>query len=62
MKMFSTKDVAQILGVTTVRVNQLIQEGKLPAQKIGRDWFVREQDLVSVQNRPGRGRPSSKKG
>lgn len=60
--MFSTKDVAQILGVTTVRVNQLIQEGKLPAQKIGRDWFVREQDLALVQNRPGRGRPSSKKG
>lgn len=60
--MFSTKDVAQILGITTVRVNQLIQEGKLPAQKIGRDWFVREQDLASVQNRPGRGRPSSKKG
>lgn len=46
-----------MLGVTTVRVIQLIQEGSLPAQKIGRDWFIKEKDVEAVRTRPGRGRP-----
>jgi excisionase family DNA binding protein len=56
----STKQVAEILGITTVRVFQLIQEGKLPAKKIGRDWFVKASDVEEAKNRPGAGRPKKK--
>lgn len=59
--MLSTKQAAEILGVSSVRVFQLIQEGVLPATKIGRDWFIKEEDLEKAKSRPGRGRPVSKK-
>ncbi len=54
----STIKAAEILGVTRVRVQQLIEEGKLPAEKIGRDWFMEVSDVEAIKNRPGRGRPS----
>jgi excisionase family DNA binding protein len=56
MSLISTQDVADRLGVTIARVQQLIWEGKLPAQKIGRTYIVEEADLEKVKNRK-RGRP-----
>lgn len=61
MDSLSVKDAAEHLGVTTTRIHQLIRSGLLPAQKIGRDWFISEEDVVSAQNRPGRGRPKKSK-
>jgi len=61
MNSLSVKDAAERLGVTTARVHQLIQSGSLPAQKIGRDWFILEKDVQSAQKRPGRGRPKKVK-
>jgi hypothetical protein len=41
--------------VTVQRIHQLINEGRLPAQKLGRDYVINEQDLKLVENRkPGR--------
>ncbi len=57
MKLLSTKETAEVLGVSTVRIFQMIQEGILPAEKIGRDWFVKEVDAETAKNRPKRGRP-----
>ena len=40
-----------------MRVQQLIWEGRLPAEKMGRDYFIKEDDLKLVQDRkPGRPR------
>jgi excisionase family DNA binding protein len=61
MNSLSIKEAAGRLGVTTVRVLQLIQEGSLPAKKIGRDWFIEEKDVEAAQNRPKRGRPKKEK-
>lgn len=61
MKSLSVKDVAERLNISTARVHQLIQSGFLPAQKIGRDWFILEKDVESAQSRPGRGRPKKTK-
>ena len=47
--MLTTKQVAQKLGVTTRRVTALIKAGKLKAQKIGRDWIIKESDLANVK-------------
>lgn len=54
-----TKEAASRLGISKQRVWQLIQSGKLPAQKVGRDWVIDEKDLDLPQVRyrkPGKPR------
>ena len=54
-KLITTNEAAERLGVTPVRVRALITAGRLPAQKMGRDYFIEESDLRLVENRtPGR--------
>ena len=48
-RLLSTKDVARKLDVTASRVRQIILAGKLPATKLGRDWFVKEEDVEAYQ-------------
>lgn len=36
----STGEVARILGVSRVAVTLMVQQGKLPAIRIGRSWAV----------------------
>lgn len=51
----TTKQAAKILGVSTRRVLQLIHDGRLPAEKHGRDWAIKARDLELVKVRkPGR--------
>jgi excisionase family DNA binding protein len=55
MKLISTKDAAEKLGVSVRRVQAMITSGRLPAEKIGRDHLIRESDLKLVADRkPGR--------
>ena len=52
---YSTGKAASALGVTPRRVLALIQSGRLPAIKIGRDWVIKKIDLKLVSIRkPGR--------
>jgi excisionase family DNA binding protein len=55
MKLLTTKEAAERLGVGYVRIHQLIKQGRLPAEKMGRDYFIKESDLKLVEDRkPGR--------
>jgi excisionase family DNA binding protein len=55
MKMLTTKEVAERLGVSVRRVHALIQAERLHAEKFGRDYMIKEEDLKPVQDRkPGR--------
>jgi excisionase family DNA binding protein len=55
MSFISTKQAAEKLGISVLRVQQLIWQKRLPAQKIGRDYIIDEKDLKLVENRkPGR--------
>lgn len=57
MKLLTTKEAAARLGVSVLRVQQLIWDGRLPAEKIGRDYVIKEADLKLVEDRkPGRPR------
>ena len=57
MKLINTKEASKLLGVNGQRVRALIAAGRLPAQKVGRDWVIRERDLAKVADRkPGRPR------
>ena len=55
MNLLTTKEVAEKLGVTVRRVQALIQAGRLPAQKVGRDFLIQEKDIKLIEDRkPGR--------
>ena len=55
MGLLTTTEVAERLGVHVTRVHQLIKEERLPAQRLGRDWFLEANDLTLVADRkPGR--------
>jgi excisionase family DNA binding protein len=59
MNLITTKNAAEILGVTPVRVRQLIQQGQLQSVKHGRDHLLHEEEVQQF-NRHGRrpgGRP-----
>jgi excisionase family DNA binding protein len=60
MKLLTTKQVAERLGVSIGRIHQLINEGRLPAEKVGRDYVIREEDLKLVEGRKV-GRPPKAK-
>ena len=57
MKLLTTNDVAGKLNVTVKRVQALIRAGRLPAEKVGRDYLIKERDLKLVlERKPGRPR------
>lgn len=58
----SVQEVADKLKLTRVRVNQLIDEGKLPAKKVGRSYIIKTSDLHLVEKRKKAGRPQKVKG
>jgi excisionase family DNA binding protein len=61
--LLSVSQAADKLGISRWRINQLIKEGRLPAQKVGRAYVIKESDLKLVEDRkPGRPpKQSSKK-
>jgi excisionase family DNA binding protein len=55
MNLLTTKEVAERLGVTIKRIQAMIRDERLPAQKFGRDYMIKESDLKLVEDRkPGR--------
>ena len=59
MSLVTTREAAQILGVTAVRVRQLIKDGRLVAEKRGRDHLLEDRE---VQRFKRHGRRSGPKG
>lgn len=55
----TTKDAAAIIGVSQKMVQSLIKRGRLPAEKIGRDWMIRREDAENHE-RGKAGRPQKK--
>lgn len=56
--MLSVKESAALLNVTPSRVRALIASNALPAQKVGREWVIREEDVIDrLSKRPNAGRP-----
>lgn len=62
MKLISSAQAAEKLGVHITRVQVLIREGRLPAQKVGRNYVIDEANLKLVKDRkPGRPKKQAKK-
>jgi excisionase family DNA binding protein len=56
MKVLTTSEVSEKLNVSVRRVHQFIKQGRLPAEKHGRDYVIQEKDLRLVAERKN-GRP-----
>lgn len=60
MKLLTTQEAADRLGVTSARIRAMILAGRLPAEKFGHVHMVREEDLALVADRkPGRPKQSA---
>jgi len=59
-KLLSVKQAAAALGVNRQRVQQLIESKRLPAEKVGAYYVIREIDLELVRERRT-GRPPKAK-
>ncbi len=56
MSLISAKEASEKLGVSVLRVQQLIWAKRIPAKCIGRDYVIDESDLQLVKERKN-GRP-----
>jgi excisionase family DNA binding protein len=56
MAILTTAQAAERLGVSARRVQQLVKDGRLPAEQFGGSLMIREEDLKLVENRKA-GRP-----
>jgi len=56
----TTNEAASVLGVTRQRVLQLIQDGRLKAEKFGNVYVIRRGDLAHIEEKP-MGRPPKPK-
>ncbi len=59
--LISTKEASEKLGLSIRRVQALITSGKLPAQKIGNSYVIKESDLELVKDRKTGRPPKDKK-
>lgn len=58
--MLSVQESAEQLGITATRVRALIAQGVLPAEKVGRAWLLREEDVLQrLSEHKSPGRPAS---
>jgi excisionase family DNA binding protein len=47
----TTAQAAEALGIEPDSIRKLIYRGKLPAEKVGRDWLILKRDLLKVRER-----------
>ena len=59
MSLVTTKEAARNLGVTSARVRQLIKDGRLTAEKRGRDHLIEDEEVERFRRQ---GRRSGPKG
>jgi excisionase family DNA binding protein len=57
----SIGEVAAFLGRSRVRIQQLVQNKRLKAERFGRDWFIKRDEVERFSKIPRRpGRPSTR--
>ncbi len=50
MKMFSIADLSKDLGLTIRTIRQWFMDGKLPGVKLGKEWYISEDNLKAFLN------------
>ena len=49
----TTKQAAELIGYNPNYLRYLVEAGKLPAQKLGRDWIIQQADLLAYIRQVG---------
>ncbi|HEY8559545.1 MAG TPA: helix-turn-helix domain-containing protein [Pyrinomonadaceae bacterium] len=49
---YTTKEVAEKVGLTRQRITQMIQDGRIAAEKLGRDWVIDENQIIVINSLP----------
>lgn len=49
MKLYSTSEAAEELGLTRHTVHYHVISGNLPARKVGKTWVIRRTDLMDFK-------------
>lgn len=44
---YSTKEVAELAGVHVSYVRRLVEQGKIPAEKVSRFWVIKAVDALA---------------
>lgn len=57
IEFLTTAQAAERLGVSVPRILQRIARGELRAERFGRAWMIRPEDLAAVKKKAG-GRPA----
>jgi len=57
MKFLNTTEAAELLGISVRRVQALIKEGKIRAERMGRDWLISRSAIARVRTYGKAGRP-----
>jgi excisionase family DNA binding protein len=59
MELLTVPRAAEIIGLSRVRIRNLVRSGELPAEKVGRDWLIRRSvvERFAQKERRGPGRP-----
>jgi excisionase family DNA binding protein len=55
--LIGTAEAARLIGCHRDSIRHMINQGRLKAQKVGRDWLIEEADLETVKEQPQFGRP-----
>ena len=45
MKLYDVEDLVRLLGMNIQTVRKMLGEGRIPAKKFGRKWYVSEESL-----------------
>ncbi|OGG69301.1 hypothetical protein A3F27_01405 [Candidatus Kaiserbacteria bacterium RIFCSPHIGHO2_12_FULL_53_13] len=45
---FSTSEIAKLMGVSRTAVFKKIKEGKIKAEKVGRNYIIRKKELEAI--------------
>ncbi len=57
----STKEVSEIIGISVRGVQKMIEEGRLKATRVGRDYVIFREALDSIERKSNAGRPPKTK-
>lgn len=49
--LYTTAEAAAALGVTAGRIRQMILDGELAAEKLGRDLVIKAEDITAAKSR-----------
>lgn len=52
--LLTTKELADEVKLTTGRINQMIWNGEIEAEKKGRDYLIEDKYIEVINNRPER--------